>query len=229
MDLVIEEKTQDSLFFKCSCCKRSIRMEKETKGYFSNWAYHYGVEWSDFQEDVPAFSEEDWKRSETTPAVKERRTLYVQKPFDERIGNEFWILFEPALCSLNGWDDIEESEIEKCALIRCKLSKILKRNEYEAWVVVDVKEVILVRELYQYFDTCIADVDISVFDGIPEKICYTIYENDRWIVTCWDAQGDCGEYKWIYIDENGTKHLVMQSWFDFDSSVIYVGNIIQKK
>jgi len=38
----------------------------------------------------------------------------------------------------------------------------------------------------------------------------------------------CGEDKWIYIDENGTRHLVMQSWYDFDNSIVYLGNIITR-
>lgn len=217
----------NSLFFNCSCCKRSIRMEKKIKEHFSDWAYYYGVEWSDFHEDIPESLGEDWNRSETTPIVKEERILYVSKPFDESIGNEFWTLFEPAMCYFNGWDEVDDSEIEKCAIVRCKLTKILERNEYEAWVVVNVQDVVLVSELYKHFEPCVTDANINTFKGIPENICETIYENNNWLVTCWDAQGDCGEYKWIYIDENGTRHLVMQSWFDFDNSVVYIGNIIQ--
>lgn len=204
-------------------------MKKEIKEHFSDWAYYYGVEWSDFNEDIPEFSDEDWKRSENTPIVNESRILHVYKPFDENVGNEFWTLFEPASCYFNGWDEAEESEIEKCAITRCKLTEILKRNEYEAWVEVVVQEVVLVNELYNHYEPCILDIDINKFEGIPEKIYETVYENNKWLVTCWDAQGDCGEYKWIYIDENGTRHLVMQSWFDFDNSVVYIGNIIQRK
>lgn len=216
----------DSLFFKCACCKKDIRMKKEIKEHFADWAYYYGVEWSDFEEDTPDFSDEDWNRSETTPIVEMDRTIHVWKPFDECIGNEFWVLFEPALCYFNGWDCVDESEIEKCAIIRCKLTKILKRNEYEAWVIVHVQEVVPISELYKYFSPHIAAIDLNVFDGIPEKIYQTICDMNKWLVTCWDAQGDCGEYKWIYIDENGTRHLVMQSWFDFDQGIVYLGNIM---
>lgn len=218
----------ESLFFKCSCCKNIIRMKKEIKEHFADWAYYIGVEWSDFCEDIPDFSEENWIRGETTPVVNENRTLHVCKPFDESIGNEFLALFEPALVYFNGWDDVYKDDIEKCAIVRCRLTKILSQNEYEAWIAVSIQEVVFVSELYKYFKPCITDMDITAFKGIPDKICKTIYENDKWLVTCWDAQGDCGEYKWIYTDENGIRHLVMESWFDFDNSVVYVGNIIEK-
>lgn len=218
----------DNIFFKCACCNNIIRMKKEIKEHFVDWAYYYGVEWSDFDEDVPELSEEDWDRSETTPVVNEKRTLHVWKPFDESIGSEFWVLFEPALCYFEGWDFVDKNEIDKCAIIRCKLTKILKRNEYEAWVVVDVLEVVFLSELHKYYQPCFADIDINMFKGIPPKCCQTLCDNDNWFVTCWDAQGDCGEDKWIYIDENGTRHLVMQSWFDFDNGIVYLGNIIQK-
>lgn len=219
----------DSLFFKCSCCEENIRMKKEIKEHFTDWAYYYGVEWSDFDENIPVNLDEDWNRSETTPVVDENRTLYVCKPFDESLGSEFKILYEPALCHFNGWDSIYENEIEKCAIIRCKLTKIIKRNEYEAWVVVKVQEVVPLNNLIHYYNAHITDEDITMFDGIPERMYKTCYKNNNWIVTSWDAQGDCGEDKWIYIDEKGKRHLVMQSWFDFDISVVYIGNIIQKK
>ncbi len=217
----------DSLFFKCSCCKNYIKMKRKVLENFSDWAYYGGIEWSDFSEDVPDFSEKNWSRSETIPVVNENHTLYVCKPFDESIGNEFWILFQPALCYFNGWDEVYESEIDKCAIVRCKLSKILKRNEYEAWIVVRIQEVVLLNELYNYFKPCVVNKDINIFDGIPENTYQLLYKNKKWLVTYWNSQGDCGEDKWIYTDDNGVRHLVMQSWFDFDQSILYIGNIIR--
>lgn len=219
----------ENLFFKCACCNNDIRMQKEIKTPFTAWAYYYGVEWSDFDEAVPELSEEEWKRSETTPRKQENRTLHVSNPFDEKIGNEFWALFEPETCYFHGWGEADESEIKKCAIVRCKFTKILKQNAYEAWIIVRIQEVVFVHELYHYFKPCIADMDIRAFEGIPEKMYQTIYDQNGWLVTCWDAQGDCGEDKWIYTDENGTRHLVMQSWFDFDHSIVYLGNIIPKE
>lgn len=218
----------DTLYFKCSCCKQEVRMKKETIDDFADWAYYEGVEWSDFNEDVPDFSEKHWNRSENTPAVNENRTLHVWKPFDESIGNEFLILFEPALCYFNGWDEVNINEIKKCAIVRCKFTKILKRNEFEAWIVVNIKEVIPVHELYKYFKPCTTEKDIMKFNGIPEDMSNTVLENNEWSLITWDAQGDCGENKWIFKDDKGIPHLVMQSWFDFDNSVVYIGNIIKK-
>lgn len=219
----------DSLFFKCSCCRQYIRMEKKVEGDFSDWAYHYGVEWSDYNESVPELSYENWERSERTPVVNEMRTLLVSVPFDEKIGNEFYVYFEPALIYFNGWDDTNENDTQKCAVIRCRLDKILKRNEYEAWIVVYIEDVISLGELYKHFVPTIVKKDIDIFDNVPEKIQHTMFENDKWSVKYWDAQGDCGEYKWIYTDDNGIRHLVMQSWFDFDHSIVYIGNIVTER
>lgn len=218
----------ENLYFKCRCCKSHIRMDKKVIDDFSGWAYYEGIEWSDFDEDVPDLTEEHWERSEILPIENTNRTLFVRKPFDESIGSEFWIYFEPALIHFNGWDDIYEKDIDKCAIVRCKLTNILKRNEYGAWVVVNVREVISVSELHKYFEPCETEKGIDFFDGIPEKIQHSMFENDKWLVRYWDAQGDCGEIKWIYTDNNGTRHLVMQSYFDFDQSIMYIGNIIRR-
>lgn len=217
----------ENLRFKCKVCKNCIKMNKEIQSPFSDWAYAGGAEWSDFKENVPDLSEKHWVRSERTPVIDEKRTILVYKPFDEKIGNEFWVLYEPALLFFNGWDGYSENEISKCAVVRCRFEKILISDEYSAWIEVSIKKTVFLHELYKYYGEIAADTPIDDFEGIPESEYNTHFQNDTWLLKEWNAQGDCGEMKWIYTDKDGVRHLVMQIKYGFDESVLYIGNIAE--
>ena len=226
----------ENLCFKCSVCKNYIRMNKKLDDLFSDWAYACG-EWSDFVEDVPELSEQNWIRSELTPVVGEIRTVFVRMPFDEAIGNEFWLFYEPALLYFNGWADCSEQDIASCAVVRCKFQKILISDEYSAWIRVMIQEVVFLHELCNYYQDVRGNIS-NAFKGITEETGSqndrwhvkriaeeTDFQNDKWQVKSWTMQDDCGEVKWIYTDENRIQHFVMKLWYAFDEEILYIGNI----
>lgn len=219
----------ENLRFKCKVCQKYIEMKKEIHSPFSDWAYVDCAEWSDFKENVPELSEQHWIRSERTPVMDEKRTILVYKPFDEKVGNEFWVLYEPALLFFNGWDDYPKEEISQCAIVRCRFENVLISDEYSAWIVVSVQKVVFLHELYKYYEEVMTDSPIDEFEGIKKSEYITHFQNDTWFVTGWTAQGDCGETKWIYTDEYGVRHLVMQMWYGVDESILYIGNIVESK
>ena len=51
------------------------------------------------------------------------------------------------------------------------------------------------------------------------------YRRGRWYIKEFSGDGDIGETYWIYTDENGIKHLVMKSWWEFHDDVLYFGNV----
>lgn len=208
--------------FRCRVCKESVHMKKEVGRHFSGWAYDC-AEWSDFDENVPALSEKHWVRSEKTPVVGETRSAFVTDPFDEETGNEFFLLYEPALLHFNGWDD-NPDDIDKCAIVRCRFEKVLLSDEYSAWISVKVTEVIFMHELYRAFTEVRTHQPIDAFEGIRGHELY--FQNDRWLITGWSGQDDAGETRWIYTDDSGEKHLVMTLNYTFHKSVLNIGNIV---
>lgn len=213
----------DELFFKCRACGKYIRIEREPADDFAQWAYYGSVEWPEFRENVPELSAEH-----RVPEVGRQYTLRVSKPFDESVGNEFLTLYESAAVCAGGWYGITAKDLEECAVVRCRFTEILERSEYEARIVVRVEEVVPLDELSRRYETHITERDLDVFEGIPGDMCELLCECGRWSAICWDAQGDCGEERWFYTDENGIRRLVMQSWFDFDQSIMFLGNIVRK-
>lgn len=217
----------ENLRFKCKVCGEVVEMKKEVKAPFCDWSYDYCIEWSDLNSDVPALTEKHWERSSETPIAGEKRIVFVQKPFDEKIGNEFWVKFEPALLFFNGWDESPEDEIWKCAMVRCRFEKIIVSDEFFAWIEVSVIKVIPLHDIYKHYNEFITDEPIDSFKG--NWSTDVIFQNDKWYVLGWSAQGDCGETRWIYKDENGKRHLVLTLKFGFDEEVLYRGNIISSE
>lgn len=217
----------ENLRFKCKVCGEVVEMKKEVEAPFYDWGYDTCIEWSDLNSDVPELTEKHWERSSETPITDEKRIVLVQKPFDEKIGNEFWVKFEPALLFFNGWGESPENEIRKCAMVRCRFEKIIVSNESSAWIEVSVLKVIPLHDIYKYYNECIADEPIDSFKG--NWSVETIFHNDEWFIFGWTAQGDCGETRWIYKDENGKRHLVLTLKFGFDEEVLYIGNIVSSE
>ena len=217
----------ENLHFKCNVCGEAVKMKKEVKAPFCDWSYDSCIQWSDIQSDMPTLSEKHWERSTETPVEGEERIVFVQKPFDEKIGNEFWVKFEPALLFLNGWDEYQEDEIRKCAMVRCRFEKIIASDEFSAWIKISILQVIPLQDIYKHYNESISEEPIDSFKG--NWSTDVIFQNDKWLILGWSAQGDCGETRWIYKDENGKRHIVLTLKFGFDEEVLYIGNVVDNK
>ncbi len=215
----------DRIRFRCCACKEFVEMNRNIPDGFADWAYN-NVGWSDFDETFPELSDQYWNRSDRTPQAGELRTVKVTQPFDEEINSQFNIIFEPAAIALNGWEDYPD-QIDKCAVVRCRFEKVLIIDDYSAWIKVRVISSTLVTELFKVYPALYTACNLYKFGGITE--CTDEYlRNERWIEKSWDGQGDIGETKYIYIDDDGISHLVIMEFYSFHDSILYLGNVIKK-
>ncbi len=214
----------EALCFRCDVCGEIVRMKKNVPPLFTDWGYDACVEWSDFCAEVPALSQRHWERSSNAPVKGETRRVYVRKPFDEVVGSEFWVKFEPALLHFNGWEEASEADIRNCAMVRCRFERILQFDAVSAWIEVSILQVIPLDGLYRCYEEHITPVPLDCFGGWQRET-ETLFQNDRWQVVGWSAQGDCGETRWIYTDEDSKRHLVLALRFGFDEEVLYLGNV----
>lgn len=211
--------------FRCKCCNDYHAMKTELPNSFSGWSYS-DMEWSDFEKEVPPLSEEHWTRSDRIPKIGEFRIIKVRIPFDEKIGNEFYMEFMPASAFFNGYDNAEQ--IRDSAIVQCKFEKIIMADEYSAWVKIKILKVVFLSELLEICPPCLTDCELEEYAGVSK--CVDIeFMDDSWEITSWTAQGDTGESKIIYMDEDGIRHLVLMHYYDFFSNVTYFGNIVQTK
>ena len=112
------------LKFKCRCCNSYHDINRTIPVGFSGWSYP-DMEWSDFTDEVPPLSQERWRITEEVkkigsnvmPRIGDVRTVRVKLPFEEEVGNEFYMDYMPASAFLDGFetaDQFENSAIVKC-------------------------------------------------------------------------------------------------------------------
>ena len=221
-ELYYQNRWRGIMFFKCNICENDIHMNKKTINEFQEWAYEDCVEWTNLDDEIPSLDKDIFggTLNVETPQIGEEKILFVKKPFDEELGNEFYVKFEPALIHYNGYDGYIE-EFPKCAIVKCRFEKIISYNEYCAFIRVIVIDVILLHDIYKRFPEKTNKEPIEEF-GVRAEV---IVENESWTIIAWSMQGDVGGCRWIYTDIDGKRHLVMEDYYSFDEEILYVGNI----
>ena len=210
--------------FKCKCCKEYHEIDRKIPAGYQGWCYTC-MEWLAPDETMPPLSQErGWSRSETMPKIGETWKLRLQNPFHENVGGICYIDYASALQFFNGYDTAEE--VDSSAIVQCRLERILEADDYAAWAEFTVLDVIPYRELASRFPAYETSEPLESFAGGQCK--NTNLDAPPWKLVFWTAQGDVGESKYIFCDENGVRHLVLHldecGW----AEAMYFGNIVQK-
>lgn len=215
----------NNIKFKCKCCNTYHEMIKKFPVGFSGWAYS-NMEWSDYEEEVPSLSEKYQVHSDRVPKNGEFRIIKVHTPFDEKIGDEFYMEFVPEYVFFNGYDDMEQ--IHDTAIVQCRLEEVILTDEYSGWIRVKVLNVILLSELSEVYPPFLTNCKLEEYVGTCE--CdESDFVDAPWEMKYWTGQGDIGECKTIYTDTNGFRHLILMNYYDWFRDVTYFGNIVQTK
>ena len=213
------------IHFKCRVCDEYVEPYRRNEG-FVDWAYRC-AEWTDFDENVPPLDQDIFLRKETLPKTGEFYSIKVSKPFDEMIGNTVNIDFVPDMAHLNGFGDSPD-DINNSAVVRCKIVKIIAKDEFSAWIRVLVTDVTLYSELHKKYRPSSTDKTLEAYSY--DKGCdWVELSTNRWKVASWTGQGDIGEENIIYIDDDNVRHLVAMGYFDSHQEILYLGNVIENK
>ncbi len=216
-------KSNDShkLSFKCRACNAFIEeVPKDNKDFNIN-GYDNIIEWSDFLEDdiLPDISEKIWARSDTLPKESSVRIVKAQPNFSFVVGEAFWTLYSPALSIINGWDDYPE-DIEKSALVRCRLKEVIDYDEYCAWVAVTIKKVILFNDIVNEYPEKI--ISTNYLESVSIYGTTYLLEYGDWLYFDCSAQGDIGS--WCLVKKNEDNyHLVLYNEWGFHEDFFLCG------
>lgn len=218
------------LRFKCKCCNSYHDIDKTTPTGFLGWCYP-DMEWSDFTDEVSPLSQERWRitkevtklGSNVIPNNDEIRTVRVKLPFEEEVGSEFYMEYLPISAYLDGFEIADQ--FERSAILKCRFVEIIAADDYNAWIKVQVLDVIMFSQLASIFPPYKADSSLEGFSGSGS--CDDIDADEMpWQCKSWSADGDITETKIFYTDEIGTRHLVWMTHEDFFNHISYFGNII---
>ena len=220
------------LKFKCKCCDSYHDLKRTVPEGFSGWSYP-GMEWSDFTDEVPPLSQERWRiteevtkiGSDNIPRAGEIRTVRVQLPFEEEIGGEFFMDYLPVSAYLDGLETADQ--FERSAVVKCRFIQVISSDEYNAWIKVEVLEVIMFPELINAFSEYRINTPLEDY-GTMSTCTDTDADDAPWELISWNAQGDIYECKVLYTDTAGVRHIVWMNIEDFFTHISYFGNIVQE-
>lgn len=214
---------ENVIAFQCSVCNRIYEKAKKEHKDFEITGLDNVMKWSDFlpEDNLPSLDNELWVWSDKAPEVGEERVVLAHSHFHMTVGESFWILYTPVLSSLNGWDSHPE-EIENSAFVKCRLERILVRNEKIGWVSIIIEEVLPLQ------DHCLqippkdgtGYTDQLVFYGDP-----SIFQWNEWFFVSSSAQGDLGAWGLIRKTKENYHLIAMGEW-DFHTDIAYGGNLI---
>lgn len=210
------------MFFKCRCCNKIVDEKPRFIKGLSKFAYN--VEWLENGQPVPPLEERFWLHADDLPKAGERRIIKVgyYTPFNSEIGDRFNVLFQPADSALNGWEEAPE-ELERSAIVNCVFEKIVGADEHQAWAEVFVIGVIPLPRLHS---RCPCQKTSSLFAGGFGKLLKQEFAWKNWTYYSFDAQGDCGDWRLIFTDDCGVRHLILQCDWSWHGGYVLFGNAV---
>lgn len=210
------------MVFKCKCCDQLV----DEKPHFIEGlsAFAYNAEWLEAGEPVPPLEERFWLHADALPRSGERRIIKVgyYTPFNSAVGDRFNVLFQPADSALNGWDEVPE-ELERSAIVKCVFEKVVSSDEYQAFIEISVNRVIPLPELYERYPCRKVK---SLFAGVFGELLKREFAWRNWEYYSFDAQGDCGEWRLIFTDDNDIRHLILQCDWGWHGGHVLFGNAV---
>lgn len=205
----------------CSCCGSEGIPERKVESGFLGITYDSMLEWLKCTEKIPKLEENIWSRSERVPTMGESYVVKAYFPFHFELGEEFSVLFQPALSFFNGWDEYPD-EIEESAIVKCEFMEVMDSGATSAWIRVKVVDVLMVGDICSTFVAVPYQGDVEWL----ESDVFDTYEFGNWVFRQWSAQGDLGEWYLIYKDVKGLKHIVLYGRWDYHSDNVYYGNVV---
>lgn len=210
------------MVFRCTCCEEFVCEKPQLISGFCELAYDE-FEWLEVGEGVPPLDENIWTRSDKIPEVGEKRYLKISAPFNQNIGERFNVLFSPSLSALNGWEEYPE-EIFNSAVVVCTFEKIVQADEYRAWIEIVIECVIPFEELYKHYP-CVEKTTDEIGYGFELELDFRY---KCWEYYSYSAQGDFGEWRLVYMDNDGVRHTVLIGEYSMHKDFVCCGNVINK-
>lgn len=214
------------MVFKCWCCKQIIEEKPRFIAGLSEFAYN--TDWLEVGEPVPPLEERFWLHADALPKAGERRIIKVgfYTPFNSELGDSFNVLFTPANSALNGWDAAPE-ELELSAVVSCVFEKVVSSDEYQAFIEISVNSVVTLPELCEHYP-CRKTENLFA-GGFGECVEELEFAWKAWEYYSFDAQGDCGDWRLIFTDGNGARHLILQCDWGWHGGYVLFGNAVREE
>jgi hypothetical protein len=168
-----------------------------------------GVEWLDGA-DLPAVGSNVFPRAGSPPRPGDERVVRIREPFHADGPGPFWMLFEPALAALNGYDE-HPHLLAGCAMIACTPVEILARGGGRAWLRVRVEDVVRAADAAGRFPSSDAG---SLGHLLSNTASATLSRAASGGLSyyAWSFEGDVGSWAICTVGERGTALVLYAEW-----------------
>ena len=154
----------------------------------------------------------------TLPDVGSRHTLQLKHPFVATDQEPFWMLFEPVLSRVNGWDEHPE-EIARSGLVQCRLVELVSADDYRPVVVVAVVQTVVMTGLRDHFP----QTDHGALTVEPERVVMEVVVRGGLVWRSWSMQSDVGGWG-VYLPGDDDWALVLSCQWGFHESHVFAGH-----
>lgn len=216
--------------FRCSSCLQQTDMKMDIPKGYAGWAYSCErIEWLAPDALLPALDEQRFERLGKTPKRNEKHRLRVCMAFRQELGSEFYMQYLSPKLYLS--DEPSDEIYRSCAIVRCRLDRVITATAFSAWVEVTVLDVIGFAQLHERFAAYETEQTLEDFCEYPSPHAdnYMNYDEDGWKDFNWSMQGDVGTSFLIHTDRQGVRHLIMEQYYDFHDDITYFGNMISRQ
>lgn len=198
--------------FTCEVCSTSAPEPARVPNW-ARLAAHDGVEWS---ESLYPEEGEFWHRMEAEPEVGRWYGLRVRHPFEASDSAPFWVLFQPALSALNGWEE-HPSELAASGVALCKLLSVLSEGPNRGWIGVEVLDFVAFAHAASRFEA--RDGELPFFYDAPGT--RTDWGDLSLLET--SHQSDVGSWGLFQLRSDGPVLVAACDW-GFHGGWVYVGH-----
>ena len=216
--------------FRCGCCQSKVEMKTDTPPEFAGWAYSCErIEWLAQGAPLPRLDEMHFERLGDTPKISEKHRLRICMAFRQALGSEFYMQYLAPELYLSG--EASGESYRRCAIVKCRLDRVICATQYSAWVDITVLDVIGYGDMHKRFEPKTADCTLEKMCDYPLEHAenYIDYDDEGWKEFSWTMQGDVGAGGVICTDEKGVRHLIISQYYDFHNEITYFGNIVSRQ
>jgi hypothetical protein len=181
-----------------------------------------GVEWLDGgAADLPPAEGGRFPRAQLPPRPGEERVVRVRGPFLADGTGPFWMLFEPALAALDGFEEHPEL-LNGCAMVACTPVEILVRGDGYAWLRVRVQDAVGAADAAGHFPPSVAgSLGHLLFNGATATLSRAAAGGLRYYA--WSWEGDIGSWAVCTDGEHGMALVLYGEW-SFDQDDVALGH-----
>lgn len=105
----------------------------------------------------------------------------------------------------------------------CIFEKIVNADEFRAWTEVSVESVIPFTELYKRYPRRKVS---SLFEGAWGEYAELEFRCGCWEYYTFSAQGDCGEWRLVFTNGKGVRHLAAFFEYGWHDGYVQLGNAV---